>query len=369
MRRLLAWAPAPIAAAATRYRLAQYAPQLARAGIELILRPFLDEDGFAVLYSAGHRAEKIAAATRALAGRLRDLVDAARVDAVLIHREAALVGPPLLEWICARALHKPLLFDLDDPVWVAYASPTYGAVLSRLLKAPDKTYFTLAAARQIIAGSPHLAEFARRYNDAVTTIPTVVDSDVWIPAAQPNNPPVVGWVGTHSSSAYLRALFPALRQVAQKRKFTLRLVGISQSLQKELADLGGVDVDVRSWALDRELPDFQSLDIGLYPLADDEWALGKSGFKAVQYMAVGVPVIASPIGVARDLVRPDHNGYWATSTAEWVARLEALLDDAALRRRLGEAGRADVEQKWCARVQGPRLVTAVESVLCARNSA
>src|SRR5262245_61831617 len=144
-RRLLVLAPAPLSSASTRYRLAQFFPALREAAIEPTLRPFVDEAGFKTLYTRGGAVQKLHAGHRALLGRLTDLVRATRADAVLIHREAALIGPPIIEWLITRGLGVPVLFDIDDAVWVPYSSPTYGALLSRLLKAPQKTNFTLRA--------------------------------------------------------------------------------------------------------------------------------------------------------------------------------------------------------------------------------
>jgi glycosyltransferase involved in cell wall biosynthesis len=360
MRRVLVLAPAPTSAASTRFRLEQFFPALRAAGLEPVLRPFLDEQGFRTLYRSGHAVDKVLAAAQALTGRTVDLARALGASAVLVHREAALVGPPLLEWLLARALARPLIFDIDDAVWVPYVSPTYGALLSRLFKAPQKAYFTLGAARSVIAGNPYLAGEARRFNAHVEVIPTVVDTDVFRPSPARNPVPVIGWIGTHSTLQYLRALVPALQQLAARRRFILRVVGAA-------LDAPGVTVDNRGWALPREVSDFQSLDVGLYPLVADAWSLGKSGFKAVQYMACAVPVVASPVGVTTEMIRDGENGFLVEGQAQWVARLEALLDDAALRRRLGEAGRADAETRWSLQRHAPRFVEVVRSAVATRG--
>jgi glycosyltransferase involved in cell wall biosynthesis len=349
MTRLLVLTPNPTSAASTRFRLEQFFPHLRAAGIEPLLRPFLDEEGFGVLYRRGATVSKLRTAAEALAGRAADVVRAAGAAAVLIHREAALVGPPVLEWLLARIERRPIVFDLDDAVWVPYASPTYGAFLSHLLKAPGKIRFTLGAARSIIAGNPYIADYARAYNRHVEVIPTVVDTDQFRPAPSSRAVPVVGWIGTHSSLAYLRALVPALERLAARRTFRLRVVGAT-------LDAPTLPVDNVPWSLAREVENFQQLDVGLYPLVEDAWALGKSGFKAVQYMACGVPVVASPVGVTRDMIRDGDNGFLAADDDAWVERLSALLDDAALRRRLGEAGRADAVARWSMATHAPRFV-------------
>jgi glycosyltransferase involved in cell wall biosynthesis len=356
MKRLLVLSPAPHGAASTRFRLEQFFPALHRAGITPVLRPFLDEAGFGIIYKPGAPVEKLFAAVRSIGDRLIDLARASRADGVLIHREAALIGPPILEWLLARGASLPLVFDVDDAVWVPYSSPTYGARLSRWLKFPQKALFTLSAASRVICGNPRLAEFARRFNRNVSVVPTIVDTDTFRPAPRSNPVPVIGWIGTHSSLQYLRMLVPVLRRLAERRRFRLQVVG------GDLAE-PGLPIDQRQWTLAREIRDFQALDIGLYPLAEDEWALGKSGFKAIQYMACGVPVVASPVGVTNDIIEHGHNGFLARSLAEWEDYLERLLDDAELRTRLGERGRRDAVGRWSLARYEPRFVDLIKNAL------
>jgi glycosyltransferase involved in cell wall biosynthesis len=356
VRKLLVLAPAPHDMPSVRFRVEQFFPALRAAGIEPLFRPFLDDAGFRLLYRRGDALGKLRAALRALAGRLADLVRATGAAGVLVHREAALVGPPVLEWLLSRPLGRPLIFDLDDPVWVPYASPTYGALLSRLLKAPQKTLFTLGAAAQVVAGNPHIADYARRFNQHVALVPTVVDTEQFRPAPRAAGVPVLGWVGSHSTLPYLATLVPALRRLAATRRFLLRVVGGA-------LEAPGLPVDNRPWQLAREVADFQSLDVGLYPLVEDRWSVGKSGFKAIQYMACGVPVVASPVGVTREIVRDGATGFLAASEEQWVAQLGALIDDAALRAQLGAAGRADAVSRWSLAVHAPRFVDIVERAL------
>lgn len=361
--RLLALVPAPRVLATTRFRVEQFAPALNRAGIELVVRPFLDEEGFAVLYSQGGALRKIRAAAVAVARRIGDLVRAQGATAVLIHREAALVGPPILEWAIARALGRPVIFDLDDAIWVPYASPTYGAFLSRLFKSPGKTHFTLGAASAVICGNPYVRDYAARYNAHTTIIPTVVDTEIFRPIQRHNAVPVLGWIGTHSTVQYLRAILPALRRLAEQRRFLLRVVGGTL----EPSETTGIDVEHRPWALDREVGDFQSLDIGLYPLVEDAWSVGKSGFKAIQYLACGVPVVASRVGVTADIVK-DGCGFLVDHEDQWVPRLTELIDDSEKRQQIAAAGRAEVVANWSLAAHAPRFVDVVLSVLNERKA-
>lgn len=354
--KLLVLTPNPSSAASTRFRLEQFFPLLARAGVTAELHPFLDEDAFRLLYRPGAALRKVGAGIRAVVGRVVDLVRALDAGGVLIHREAALVGPPLFEALLTFGLRRPVIFDLDDAVWVPYASPTYGRLLSQLLKAPGKTHFTMSRAATVIAGNSHIADYARRFNSQVEIIPTVVDTDEFHPRPATNGIPVLGWIGTHSSLQYLRAIVPALQELAQRRRFVVRVVGAE-------LDAPGVTVENVPWTLAGEVADFQSLDIGLYPLVEDAWSLGKSGFKAIQYMACGVPVVASPVGATTEMIRDGENGFFARADGEWVARLEQLIDSAALRRELGGHGRADAVAHWSLAAHGPRFVDIVRGAI------
>lgn len=354
--KLLVLTPNPSSAASTRFRLEQFFPMLARAGVTPELHPFLDEEAFRLLYRPGAALRKMAAGVRAVVGRVADLVRAIDARGVLIHREAALVGPPLMEALLTWGLRRPVIFDLDDAVWVPYVSPTYGQLLSQLLKTPGKTHFTMSHAAAVIAGNRHIAEYARRFNPRVDIIPTVVDTDQFRPQPATNAVPVLGWIGTHSSLQYLRAIVPALQELARRRRFVVRVVGAT-------LDAPGVPVQNVPWTLAREVADFQSLDVGLYPLVEDAWSLGKSGFKAIEYMACGVPVVASPVGATTDMIQDGENGFFARATEDWVARLEQLIDSAPLRRELGARGRADAIAHWSLTAHAPRFVEIVRGAM------
>ncbi len=346
MKRVLMLCPVPATAAATRFRLQQFVPYLNDVGIAATIRPFLNASELSMLYAPQQPVAMAKMACAALWRRLDDLVTANQCDLVVIQREAALVGPPVIEWAMTRALRVPMVFDFDDAIWEPYVSPTYGRWLPRLVKMPQKTNYTLRVARQVVAGNEHLAAYARRYNANVTIVPTVVNTDIFEPGAKANQVPVIGWIGTHSTAPYLQNLAPALQRLARKHAFVLRVVGGDVAIP-------GVTTEVRSWSLEREVADFQSLDIGLYPMVDDAWSRGKSGFKAVQYMACGVPVVASPVGSVLGIIDAGQNGYLAKSDDDWVRLLGLLLEDTDHRRRMGAVGRTTAVCDWSLRKFAP----------------
>jgi len=334
--RTVALATFPIEAAATRFRVAQFIPALSEANVEVTLLPFLTAADFEGLYD---RERFVGTAFRllfALFRRLAQLPVILAADVLFIQREAMLFGPPWIEWLAARVARVPIVLDLDDPTWIPIASPVYGRYAT-LLKFPAKTDWLTRQAQAVICGSETIAGRVRAAGVRAVVLPTIVDSSIFTPAAERElrDLPVVGWIGTHGTWAYLRSIFPALEQVAESVPFRLRIVGSGQQTQT----LRGIEVEILPWRMDREVHDFQSLDVGLYPLPDEEWAQGKSGLKAIQYLACGVPYVASPIGVVREIGIPGVTHLAASTQDEWRAALERLLRDGDERRRMGAAGR------------------------------
>ena len=354
--RLLCLGTYPIESAAARYRVTQFFPSLRRDGIEASFSPFLDSRFFRRFYEPRHKARKALRLLGFAARRAAQLREFADFDVVLIQREAALFGPPLVERWLAQVAGKPLIFDFDDAVQLAVDSPVYGKVAT-ILKHPQKTPQIIRMSHSVIAGNHHLEEYALELNPRVSVIPTVVDADIVRPLEKPQSEKIVlGWMGTHSTLPYLETLLPVLQTLARKYPLILRVVGAGRDIQIE-----GVEVDNRRWSLATEVSDLQSFDIGLYPIVEDAWSLGKSGFKAVQYMAVGIPVVAAPVGATRDIVCDGKHGFLSDSPAQWTARLSQLIEDAALRRTLGAAGRERVENWYCLQRQAPRLAEIVRA--------
>lgn len=351
--KVLALAPYPEEAASTRFRIAQFIPLLDDLGIRCELKPFINTALFKQLYCKGRLSRNAAGLAWAAAARCLDLVSARDWDVVLVQREAALVGPPLVERALTGWLKKPLVLDLDDPLWVEYASPVYGRLASRL-RCLDKTTELIRRAAHVVCGNQLIAEHARAAGASATVLPTIVDTDMFSPRPQDQEengePPTVGWVGTHTTLPYLEAIAPALEQLAARRRFKLKVVGGGRTL-----NLRGVEVEELRWSLGREVEDFRSLDVGLYPLADDEWSRGKSGFKAIQYLCCGVPFVASPVGVVREIATESGAALLASDQAEWFTALDRLLGDDVLRRSMGRAGRAFAVSRYHLRTQAARL--------------
>ena len=356
---VLALASYPVEAAATRFRLQQFVEPLAARGITLSIHPFLNSEQFKRLYRQESWPQTALGFIASSLRRVTDLWSARRADVILVQREAMVFGPPLVEWFTARALKRPLVLDLDDATYISYTSPTYGG-LGKALKWPGKTDELIRWATIVICGNRGIAEYVSSKGTSSRIIPTVVDTDIFRPVSRPDAgyPIVVGWIGTHSTFPYLESIFPVLSDLAQRHKFQLRVVGTG----RESVTVPGVEVENLTWDIDREVRDFQSIDIGLYPIDASlyqGWASGKSGFKAVQYMAVGVPYVASPVGGSVEIGEEGTTHLFARTNEEWFRALDSLLADVSQRRLMGEAGRRHALENYGLDIQADNLAATL----------
>jgi glycosyltransferase involved in cell wall biosynthesis len=356
---VLALVPYPLREApGQRYRIEQWAPYLSDWGIDVHFQPFADAELGRTLYQRGHYAAKALAMTRAWLGMIGPTWRSSGFDVVYIHREAALVGPAWLERLAHRR-NPALVYDFDDAIWLRYVSPRNRYLA--YLKAPGKTKTICRMASAITVGNETLAAFARRYNPAVTVVPSTVSLRAYrprpqAPQARPDPIPAIGWTGSHSSVQYLRLVEGALQTLARRRRFRLVVIGVEDYA------LEGVDVECRPWREATEVEDLWSFDVGIMPLFDDPWASGKCAMKAIQYMGVGLPAVVSPVGANRDVVPDGACGFHASSADDWVSTLDRLLDSPVLRARLGEEARRRVEALFSAEVQAPRVADLLWSL-------
>lgn len=354
--KVLALASYPIEMAATRYRLAQFVEPLRERGIELTIRPFLDSELTASLYKRSEWPRTTVGLLRSAVRRISDVSKASRADVLLVQREAMIFGPPVVEWLATRLGRCPMVLDLDDAIYVRYLSPTYGR-LGSALKWFSKTDDLIGWARVVTCGNRTIAEYVSAKGARASIIPTVVDTEKFRPAAgqAEREVPVLGWVGTHSTYPYLASIFPALQRLARDFRFRLKIVGAGQ----DQIELPGVEVESLAWKLEREIADFQSFDIGLYPIVEDEWSAGKSGFKSIQYMAVGIPFVVTPVGACAEIGEPEVTHLAARSDDEWSGALKRLLSNAGLRKEMGEAGREHALQYYTVAAQADKLAEAL----------
>lgn len=330
-----------------RFRLEQWASLLNAGGIDITLAPFECAELHRLLHRPGQIGRKLRLIAGACWRRIQTLSRVREYDVVYIFREAALFGPPLFEYWVRRA-GVPLVFDFDDAIFVPYVSPSNGYL--SYLKFPGKTRTICRLASHVMAGNAHLAGYAQQVNPQVTIIPTTIDTEKYDFVHQPTKGvPVIGWSGSFSTVQHLNTLRNALQRLAREERFKLRVIGTSHY------ELEGVEVEALPWRAATEVADLRAIDIGVMPLPDDEWSKGKCGLKALQYMALGIPTICSPVGVNSEIIREGENGLLAATEEEWVEKLTRLLQQPELRTQLGAAGRATVVGGYSAVAQAPRV--------------
>jgi glycosyltransferase involved in cell wall biosynthesis len=353
--RVLCLTPYPTSNASVRLRIEQQLPELRRHGIAVTLSPFLDAKGLSVVFRRGHVLAKAWTVARGYVRRTADVLRLGRFDVLFVYRESSPFGPLFVER-AARARRVPIVHDFDEAIFVPNIHPANRAwAWLRDLNRPARVS---AMATSVTVQNEYLADFARRFNPRVTLIPTPVDTDGRHPrATRTPGPVVIGWLGSETTAPYLHLIDDALARLSQESEVVVRIVGGAYE-NSRLRHL-----DVREFALEREQSELEGFDIGILPEPDDPWTRGKGGYKALLYMAVGIPVVASRVGVNTDIVSDAESGFLVSTTDEWVAALRRLVADPGLRERMGAAGRARVTERYSIHVIAPRLAKALAAAV------
>lgn len=358
----------PIESAATRFRVMQFIRPLADQGIELTVLPFLSGEQFRDFYSDKGTVRKAVGLLGPLRRRFAFAFGAARYDLLLVQREAMFFGPAIFEWLYHKIGNVPMVLDLDDATYVSYVSPSYGK-LGSFFKFFGKTDSLIQKAALVVCGNRFIAEYAASKGAETIVIPTVADTGIFSPVVKNNELPVLGWIGTHSTLPFLESIFPVLEKLAKDHEFKLRIVGAGKTDIK----IAGVEVENRVWRLESEPEEFQTLDIGLYPIAlsssaNEQWLKGKSGFKAIQYLAVGVPFVMSPVGVCAEIGQDNVTHFNAVTNEDWYNSLSRLIADPELRNRMGKAGRDLALADYTVPTHARALAEAMKRVAAGRNA-
>jgi len=338
--------------ASSRVRMYQFLPALGAAGIEVTPAPLVDDQLLSHRYAVGRHARATLIAR--YAARLRRLLDRRAFDVMWIEYELFPWLPVFVDLLFVRRA-PPVVLEYDDAVFEKYdghASPIVRAVLG------GKHDRLMARAAAVVAGNEYLAQRARAAGaPIVVTLPSVVDTSLFVPAARPaGTPPIVGWIGSPTTARYLHLVEPVLAALTSAAAGRVTLVGVEPGAQR-----WSFACEERRWRPEHEVADVQGFDVGIMPLPDDPWTRGKCGYKLVQYMACGIPVVASPVGANRAIVRDHIEGFLPDGDAAWTASLGTLLADPARRAEMGAAGRARAVDAYAVHVVAPRLVEVLSA--------
>lgn len=324
-----------------RFRFEQYLDSITNAGYEYDYSYLINEEDDRAFYSVGNVQKKAAIVARSFKKRQADLKRADDYDIIFVQREAFMTGTTFFERKFAKSKAK-LVFDFDDSIWLQNVSDANKRL--NFLKNPQKTSRIISLADHVIAGNDYLADYARQFNPNVSIIPTTIDTDAYRPLDQKfsRDEVVIGWSGSITTIQHFNHAIPVLLRVKEKYGDHIRIHVIGDPNYKN-DELG---VQGIAWNSATEIADLMQMDIGIMPLPDDEWAKGKCGLKGLQYMALGIPTMMSPVGVNGVIIQDGENGFLAATEDEWFEKLCRLIDDANLRKSVGDAGMKTVEEKY-----------------------
>jgi glycosyltransferase involved in cell wall biosynthesis len=334
--------PYPLKAAPSqRFRFEQYLNLLTENGFEITNQSFWDEPTWTILYKSANSSQKAIGFLKGLVKRFIVLIQVSKFDFVFVHRECLPIGPPIIEWLIAKVFKKKIIYDFDDAIWLPNTSQENKLVA--FAKWHGKVAHICKWSYKVSCGNSFLANYALQFNQKVIVNPTTVDTaNLHNPSRytvlEKSPPVVIGWTGTQSTLAYLDSIAPILQKLEAKFTGQVRLLIIANKAPQ----LNLKFVDFIPWSKQTEVEDLLKMDIGIMPLNDDIWAKGKCGFKALQYMALEIPAVVSPVGVNTKIIDNGTNGYWCATEIEWLNCLEKLISDTVLRKQIGVAGRKKI---------------------------
>ena len=354
---ILCLLPHPIESPGPRFRVFQYLPYFKQAGINYKVSSFLNDHEYMDLYNTASASmvKKSSALIKGTARQISQMLHVKSYDAVLIYREAILWGKPWIEKYIVEC-DIPLIYDFDDAIWLPVKSHlTINPFIKRLLKSQTKFDEIIRLSDHVMAGNSYLAKHAADFNKNVSVVPTVVDTDYYKPVDREKGQNIsIGWIGSMSTSPYLELLNNIWGKLPDGCE--LRIVGGTYIPE-------GIKTANIKWQLNTELSEIVLFDIGIMPLSNDEWTSGKCGLKAIQYMAMGLPVVASPVGVNTEIIQDGVNGFLAKDEKEWVEKLMLLIVNPALRKKIGAAGRKTVEEKYSVKILAPEYLRIIKDVI------
>ncbi len=324
-----------------RFRVELFEPELQQAGVEYTLAPFMDEHTWHILYKEGSTVQKALGIVKGYLKRLKTvLFDVPKYDYVFVHREAAPLGPPIFEWMIAKLWRKKMIYDYDDAIWIPNTSAENK--LAAMLKAVWKVKRICKWSYKVVGGNEYLCNYARQVNDNVVLIPTCVDMQRHHKGEQVHKEGqvTIGWTGSHSTLFYLDDVIDVLQTI--EAKHNTKFVVIANKEPK----LPLKNFEFVKWNEQTEVADLLRMDIGIMPLKADAWSEGKCGFKLIQYLSLGIPAVANPVGVNKTIIDEGTNGYLCTTKEEWLAALEQLIADHHKRATMGNAGKQKMQEQY-----------------------
>jgi glycosyltransferase involved in cell wall biosynthesis len=339
-KKILFLSPYPFdKAPSQRLKYEQYYSFIEKAGFEITTSSFVDEKFWKMIYNEGNLFQKGIYTLKGYFRRIKDLLNIRKYDVVYVHLWITPLGTPFFEWLFS-IFAKKIIYDIDDLIFLGHTSDANKK--SKFLKGKAKAIYLMKKANHVITCTPMLDEFVRKYNSNTTDISSTINTDTYVPKKEYDfkTKIVLGWSGSHSTSKFLHLLDTVFVDLKKEIDFKLLVIG------DEDFKLQGIDLTAIEWKASSEVEELSKIDIGLYPLPDEPWVYGKSGLKALQYMALGIPTIASAIGANFRVISNNENGLLVKTDEDWKKAIISLVQDKALREKLGKEGRKNVENNF-----------------------
>jgi len=339
--------------ASARYRVYKYLDYLQQKDIEYTVCPPMSDSLFRYLYQTRNPFKKMLFYITTYLVRLAQLPKVLTHDVIFIHQGLCYLGPPFLEYAIAK-LNKNIIFDTDD---ANFAKPIFATGIGARFHDRRRIEKLSKLARHVIVSVDFIKQYVAQFNPDVTVMPTSIDLERYTlkDDTSQNDCVVIGWMGNASGLIYLKSLTPVMQRLAKTYNIVVKIIS------SETVEIPGVTTIFCRWSLQNEISDIQSLDIGIMPLANTEFERGKAGFKLIQYMGVGLPVVCSPVGINAMLVKDGVNGFLGRSEEEWYEKLASLIENAKLRKIMGKEGRKSIEGRFTIEANAPRFVELIKT--------
>ena len=324
-----------------RFRFEQYFGFLKEKNITFTFYSFYTKWAFEALYSENQKLKIFLGTLSGYFLRCYHLLRCMGSDRILIHRELTPLGPPVFEWLLISIFGKKVIYDLDDAIWLS--DKQWKNKWMEGLKWFQKISFLCKKSFRISAGNTYLAKYALAFNQRVILNPTTIDTSQTrhIIVTHRNDLVTIGWTGSHSTLKYLEWIVPLLQQFLLQHDHTRLLVICNRKPSWKINGMKFI-----YWNRSTEWEDLSQIQIGLMPLPDDPWTRGKGGFKILEYFSLGIPALASPVGINTRLIIPGETGYFCGNNRDWIHYLNLLIQNPTLRKSMGAAGKKLVEDQY-----------------------
>jgi glycosyltransferase involved in cell wall biosynthesis len=324
--------------ASSRYRIYQYLPYLSESDLNFNVSFLFSNKYITALYSNSKYLYLIA--FKCYIKRFFSFFRVLNYDLIVIEKELFPYIPAYFEWLL-KVFRKKYIVDYDDAIFHHY-DLNRNRIVKYFLR--DKIKKVIKYSSAVIVGNNYLYEYAIKWNKNVIMIPSVVSSNLYnsVKSENKENNFVIGWIGSPTTSYYLLPLIEVFRKL-QNPHIKFKFIGVDKKIVNHF---NGISVELVDWNPETEISDIKSFSVGIMPLNDTPWSRGKCGFKLIQYMACGIPVVASSVGANCDIVINDYTGFLAENNDDWFKYLNLLSKDLVLQKRMGEAGLSIFEDKY-----------------------